>query len=79
MSSKVKVKLNRSGVRSLLRSSEMQEMLSERAKEIQQRAGDDYEQDVFVGTNRANAMVSAATYQAKSDNMKNNTLLKAVK
>lgn len=79
MSSKVKVKLNRSGVRRLLRSSEMQEMLSERAKAIQQRAGDGYEQDVFVGTNRANAMVSAATYQAKSDNMKNNTLLKAVK
>ncbi len=38
-----------------------------------------YGQDMHVGKNRANAMVFAETYQAKRDNMKNNTILKAVR
>lgn len=77
--SKMKFKLNYSGVGQLLKSSEMQSVLSEKATSIRQRVGDGYDQDVYVGKSRANAMVSARTYKAKKDNLKNNTLLKAVR
>lgn len=77
--SKMQFKLNRSGVGQLLKSAEMQSVLNERATEIKNRCGNGYEQDVYIGSNRANAMVVASTYQAKADNSRNNTLLKAVR
>lgn len=77
--SKLKFKLNRRGVASLMKSSEMQHILEGHATSIRNRAGEGYQQDVYVGKNRANAMVSAKTYQAKADNKRNNTLLKAVR
>lgn len=75
----MKFKLNRSGVASLMKSEVMQGVLEEKATAIRNRAGEGYKQDTFVGKTRANAMVYADTYQAKKDNMKNNTLLKAVR
>ena len=72
-------KLNRAGVRELLKSSEMQDVLKKHATTIKNRAGDGYEQDIYIGRNRANAMVKAETFKARKDNSKNNTLLKAVK
>lgn len=77
--SKMKFKLNRKGVAELMKSKEMQEVLREYATNIKNRCGEGYEQDMHIGKNRANAMVSAATQQAKSDNLKNNTILKAVR
>ena len=72
-------KLNRAGVRELLKSQAMQGILKEHATTIKNRAGDGYEQDIYVGKNRANAMVKAETFKARKDNSKNNTLLKAVR
>lgn len=77
--SKMKFKLNSSGVRQLLQSDQMQTVLEQQASAIRNRAGIGYKQDTYVGKNRANAMVWADTHQAKRDNMKNNTLLKAVR
>lgn len=77
--SSFKFKLNRSGVRELMKSAEMQSVLTNYASNIRNRCGDGYKQDIYVGSNRANAMVSAATIKAKRDNNKNNTLLKAVR
>lgn len=77
--SKTQFKLNRKGVADLMKSAEMQEVLKGYATGIRNRCGDGYEQNLYVGKNRANAMVSASTYQAKADNMRNNTILKAVK
>ena len=77
--SKMKFKLNSSGVRQLLQSAQMQTVLEQQASAIRNRAGVGYKQDTYVGKNRANAMVWADTHQAKRDNMKNNTLLKAVR
>lgn len=74
-----KFKLNRKGVGELLKSDEMQVILKEHATNIRSRCGDGYEQDERVGKNRANAMVYANTYQAKADNLRNNTILKAVR
>lgn len=70
--------LNRAGVAQLLKSSEMQSGLKAKAKIIRERCGDGYEQDIYVGKNRANAMVSSETIKAKRSNSKHNTLLKAV-
>ena len=75
----MKFKLNSDGVRELLKSQGMQSVLNEKATGIKNRCGEGYTQDVYVGKNRANAMVKAETYQAKRDNLKNNTILKAVR
>lgn len=76
--SKFIFKLNRSGVAELMKSQAMQDVLNERAKTIKERAGDGYEQDIYIGKNRANAMVKAESFKARKDNSENNTLLKAV-
>lgn len=72
-------KLNYAGVGQLLKSTEMQKVLEEKATAVKNRCGDGYEQDIYVGKNRANAMVYPDSYVAKRDNMKNNTILKAVR
>ena len=77
--SNFKFKLNRKGVREFLKSVEVQNMLEEKAKAIQQRAGDGYEVSTYVGKTRANASVRANTVKAIKDTKKNNTLLKAVR
>lgn len=79
MSKKFIFKLNRAGVRELLRGSEMQDLLGGIANKARDTCGDGYESDTYVGNNRANAMVWADTYQAKADNSKHNSILKAVK
>lgn len=76
--SKFVFKLNRSGVAELMKSQAMQDVLSEHAKTIKDRAGDGYEQDIYLGKNRAIAMVSTTSFEARKDNSENNTLLKAV-
>lgn len=76
---RVKVVLNRSAVRDqLLRSSEMQSICEEQARGIAARCGPGFAVDTHTGRNRVNAMVYADTFEARKDNMKNNTILKAV-
>ena len=75
--SKVKFELNRAGVRELLRSQEALNVCRSYASAVRSRAGEGYEVDTYVGRNRANASVYAATYEARQDNYENNTLLKA--
>lgn len=77
--SNVKIKLNSQGVQELLKSAEMQSICQEHAKAIQDRCGDGYESDVYVGKNRCNAMVWASSSKARRDNARNNTILKAVR
>ena len=79
MAKNVKVVLNRAGVRELLRSGEMMAICSDHASNIMGRCGSGYSMDTHTGPNRVNAMVKAETYQARADNMRNNTLLKAVR
>lgn len=76
---KFKIELNRKGVADLMKSTEMQAVLKEKASAIANRCGSGYDHDVYVGKNRANAMVYADTFLAKLDNKKNNTILKAVR
>ncbi len=77
--SKLRFALNRQGVRELMRSEEMKAILSDEAKRVRETCGDGFEQDLYVGRNRANAMVKAVSRSAKKRNLNENTLLKAVK
>lgn len=76
--SKGKFKLNRSGVRELMKSSEMLDICTEYAENVRNRAGEGYEVSQHIGKNRVNASVIAATRSAVQDNYDNNTLLKAL-
>nr|DAE10363.1 MAG TPA: type I neck protein [Siphoviridae sp. ctwrX9] len=77
--SKLEFKLNRKGVAALMKSSNMQKVLGNHASNIKKRSGSGYQQDMYVGKNRANARVWADSPEAKKDNLKNNTILKSVK
>lgn len=76
---KVKIELNSEGVRELLKSSEMRSVCEGLANQIAKRAGDGYEVTTYTGKTRVNASVHIATEKAMRDNLKNNTLLKAVR
>lgn len=75
---KLKFELNKGGVRNLLRSKEMMDICSEYANNALGRLGDGYEVSTYSGKNRVNAEVYAETYAAKKENLKSNTILKAV-
>lgn len=77
--SKFKFELNRAGVRELLQGQEIQEVLKTKASEIQGRAGEGFESDIYVGKNRANAMVYPGDPKAYFRNLHSNILLKAIK
>lgn len=74
----IKFQLNRKGVSQLMKSEEMQAILKEKADKIANRCGSGYESEQMIGKKRANARVIAKTYKAKKDNLKNNTILKAM-
>lgn len=65
-------KLDTAGVRELMKSPEMQEILQSEARATAGQYGADTDVDIYVGPNRANSMV----YQRKGDFT--NDLLKAL-
>ena len=77
MSNLQKFVLNRAGVRELMQSQEMVDVLTEFADQVANRAGEGY--SVYIGTNRANVSVVADTDEAYQDNLDNNTLEKAIR
>lgn len=74
--SKLDFRLNREGVRTLMRSPEMKAVLKDRADTVKDRCGDGY--DSYVAQTRAVAVVETVSPQAYNDNSAHNTLLKAV-
>lgn len=75
----VRIELNREGVRELLRSDEMKSICEGHANTALTRLGDGYETSSMVGKNRVNAEIKAVSYKAKIDNLKNNSILKALR
>lgn len=74
---KLRVKLNRKGVRELLKSQEIMDECVRVAQEKSAAAGPGYEaDDGYVGKTRASAIVYPSSSAARSDNYRNNTLLK---
>lgn len=74
--SKVKFKLNYRGVRQLLHSDEMVQVLEANARRVSDNAGEGYEIK-HMGT-RVIA-VETSSREAVQDNLEHNTLLKAVR
>mgnify|MGYP004698871909 FL=1 len=70
--------LNRDGVKQIMQSAEMKAVLDETAQHIASGAEGEYKVDTITGRTRANAEVSCASAQTYYDNLKNNTLLKAM-
>lgn len=75
----VKIVLNSSGVREMLRSDEMMAICEEHANKALSRLGDGYTVTTQKGKNRVNASIYAESYQAKKENAENNTILKALR
>lgn len=75
--SNMKFKLNSAGVRELLQSAQMAAVCEEHANAIAGRCGPGYEVTTYTGSTRVNASVHAATPEARRENARNNTLLKA--
>lgn len=71
--------LNKAGVKELMQSAEMMSICKQYADSAQSRLGEGYEVTTHVGKTRVNAQIAAATYQARKDNAKNNTILKAIR
>ena len=72
-------KLNKIGVRELLKGEDMKKVLSEKADEIIGRCGDGFESDPHIGRNRANVLIKTNSIKSYYKNLKENTILKALK
>ena len=76
---KMHVELNEEGVRELLQSSEIAAECMSHGQRMAGKAGNGYSADAKVGRNRVIIRVKAETQAAIKDNLRNNTLLKAVR
>lgn len=65
-------------MRKMLKSKELEAHLKSIADKAQSQLGEGYEVTTYVGEKRANASVMANTVEARQENSKNNTILKAV-
>lgn len=79
MTKKVRVVLNKRGVRSLLKDEDLRQVCADHANKALAKLGDGYETDTYTGKTRSNAMIWASSAQARRDARKNNTIWKAVK
>lgn len=78
--SSVRFKLNRRGVRELLRSQAAAIACAKFAGDVRERCGNGYEVTMYIGgKTRSNASVMAVTVEARRENLKSNTLEKALR
>lgn len=75
---KVEFVIHKNGVKELLKSQEMQDMLTTKAAGIAARAGDGFTSGVRVGADRARAYVLPETYVARRRQAKHHLLERAV-
>lgn len=75
---KVEITLNSAGVKELLKSEEIKAVCKEYADRAVQKLGDGYSANTYDGKTRVNAEVVADSRQARAENAKSNTILKAV-
>jgi hypothetical protein len=74
----VRIKVNRNGIRDLLRSDEVLADLEERGQRIAAAAGDGHRVESEVGQNRARVAVITDTIEARISEAKNRTLTRAI-
>lgn len=73
-----KFKLDRAGVRKLMKSEEMLNCVKSYAEDAVHSLGEGYEVNTRRGKTRVNAEIKPVSYEARRDNLQNNTILKAV-
>lgn len=78
MSKKYEIELNSAGVRELLKSEEIAQACEEAASAVLQRAGSGYVMEKRSYAERTGYAVRTDTPKAMADNLKHNTLLKAL-
>lgn len=78
MAQRVRVKLNREGVRALLQSSEVQNDLARRARAIAAAAGPGHDVNVGKGAQRARAEVVTETFEAMAKEARDRNLTRSV-
>lgn len=69
---------SRKGIGDLLKSQEVQDMLLQRAQSVANNAGKGYKARVSVGKTRAESYAQTNSFASRADNLKNNSLLKAL-
>ena len=74
----VKYEMNYAGIGQLLKCPELCEGMQSIGQTVANRAGDEYGADTEVGKKRAHTFVRPKTAGAYYENLKNNTLLKAL-
>lgn len=76
---KVKFELNYKGVGELLKTEELQDYMQDIGDRIATKAGSGYAADTKAGKIRAHTFIKPTNMAAYFDNLKNNTLLKALR
>jgi len=74
----IKVTLNKSGVRNLLRSAAIQRDIADRAARIAAAAGDGVASDSRLGRNRAHATALTTTHEAMKAEAEDQVLTRAI-
>jgi len=78
MAATVRVELNSDGIRALLRSEAVRADLERRARAIAEAAGEGFEVESQVGSNRARASVRTATAEAREAEATDRALTRAI-
>lgn len=76
--SKVRIEINREAVGDLLKSNDMMKLCSSFADRAIAQLGDGYTSTTHVGKTRLNVEIAAESYEAKQENLKSNSILKAL-
>lgn len=74
----IRVKLNHSAVRQLLRSGDVEADLVRRGRAIAAAAGEGYETQPWVGRNRTRVTIRTATTEARIDEATDHSLMRAI-
>lgn len=74
----VKFEPNSAGLQELMKRPQMMAICKEYADRAVAQLGDGYIVTTYNGKTRVNASVKAETYEAKRDNLENNSIYKAV-
>lgn len=75
---KVEFVIHKNGVKDLLKSQEVQDMLATKAAVIAARAGEGFTSGVRIGTDRARAYVLPGTFRARRRQARDHVLERAV-
>lgn len=79
MAKRMKVELDSGGIRSLLKSGEVQQTCQKQASDIMARTGGGYKSEAHLSDQRVIVNVWADSPKARRDNAKSNTLLKSLR